>query len=63
MKLGDRVWLFIGRNTVDHNKELARGEYIASKNGLKFVRVGNKIYKRKLCEIAKVTGKEKLDFS
>ena len=63
MKIGDKVWLFVGRNTKEHNKELAIGEYIAYDNGLRIIRVGKKIVKRKLSEIAKVTGKEKLDFS
>lgn len=63
MKIGDSVWIFVGRNTADHNKELACGQYISYEKGLRVVRVGKKIYKRKLCELAKVTGKEKLDFS
>lgn len=63
MKLGDRVWLFVGSTTPTNNKRLAMGQYIATFKGLRVIRVGNKNVKRKLCEIAKVTGKEKFDFS
>lgn len=63
LKLGDKVWLFVGNHSVDGNKRLAIGQYIATNNGKRAIRVGNRMVRRKLCEIAKVTGKEKFDFS
>ena len=63
LKLGDKVWLFVGNNSTDNEKRLALGEYIATHSGKRVIRVGSRIVRRKLCEIAKYTGKEKLDFS
>lgn len=63
LKIGDKVWLFVGSTTPTNNKQLAMGQYIATKDGQRVIRVGRKNVKRKLCEIAKVTGKEKFDFS
>ena len=63
IKLGDKVWVFIGTNSSEKNKTLAIGEYFAYRDGYRVIRVGKKNYKRRLCDIAKVTGKEKFDFS
>lgn len=64
MKIGDKVWLFTTENGNKLGAKVLRmGEYISIIDGKRIIRVGNRIVRRKPSELAKVTGKEKLDFS
>ena len=63
MKIGDKVWLFATENGNKLGAKVLRmGEYIANLDGQRVIRSNGKIFRRKLSELAKVTGKEKLDF-
>ena len=64
MKIGDKVWFLATENGNKLGAKVLRiGEYIANLDGQRVIRSNGKIFRRKLSELAKVTGKEKFDFS
>ena len=60
MKIGDKVWFFAYSTT--GTKELRVGTYMSKRDGLYLIKSNSTFYKRDFKDIAKVTGKEKLDF-
>ena len=63
MRVGEKVWFFVGSKSNPHNKVLCKGECIANIKGKFAIRCNGKIYRRPISSVAVVTGKEKLDFS
>ena len=58
MKKGEEVWIFYGVN-VKSRKVLAKGVLLSHRNGKWYVKVKNRILKRKTTEMAVVRPKDK----
>ena len=58
MKAGAFVWFFAKGQRF--NKELRIGQFITRKKGNLVIRSGNRMYHRRICEVAEITGKEKI---
>lgn len=58
MKAGAFVWFFA--NGENNKKELKSGQFITRKKGKLVIKSGNRMYQRRNCEVAEITGKEKI---
>lgn len=57
MKAGAFVWFFA--NGENNKKELKSGQFITRRQGKLVIKSGNRMYQRRNCEVAEITGKEK----
>lgn len=57
MKAGAFVWFFGAGE--ENSKELKIGQFITRRNGKLVIKSGNRMYYRRIADVAEITGKEK----